>query len=644
MNSNSNSNSNSKLNLAAILAEARKKKESISANENNPVANNVANQVANPATATVSGVHISKESVPTTATTSLKEDTIPNKAASLAAKLAELRAQKEAAISAGANKAAINTLAAPVQVFVKEEIKEETKEEIAENTGITGMHGEYIAYNERQRAFINLAASGKDCILIGAAGTGKTTCSQGAIKALLTSGLVAPLSCHSHGHLVDGSPGILIISFTRRAVNNIRKVQPEDMKKNCITAHKLLEYEPVYFEIEDETGKIKKTMRFLPSRDQNNPLPESIHTIIVEEASMLSNELYAQILAALKHKVQWIFIGDIEQLPPVFGAAVLGYKLTELPCVQLTEVYRQALDSPIIKLAHRILSGKPIPAKEYESWKVKDKLTIHPWKKKLHPELATLTAAAFFKAAIDNKVYDPSEDMILIPYNKACGTIEINKHIANHLARKRNATTYEVIAGFVKHYLSEGDKVLFDREDAEIVSIEKNSLYAGARPQACSPFLDYWGYNSEYAAANSAANNYDDLDIDSFLAAASAESSDRTTQASHKITLRLMDTLQEVTIDKAADLNNLLLSYALTVHKSQGSEWRKVFFVLHQSHATMLQRELLYTGVTRAREELYVICEPESFTNGILSQRIKGNSLAEKANYFKGKMEKDFND
>jgi ATP-dependent exoDNAse (exonuclease V) alpha subunit len=52
----------------------------------------------------------------------------------------------------------------------------------------------------------------------------------------------------------------------------------------------------------------------------------------------------------------------------------------------------------------------------------------------------------------------------------------------------------------------------------------------------------------------------------------------------------------------------------------------------------MLQRELLYTGVTRAREELYVICEPESFTKGITSQRIKGNTLAEKAEYFKGKV------
>jgi ATP-dependent exoDNAse (exonuclease V) alpha subunit len=51
----------------------------------------------------------------------------------------------------------------------------------------------------------------------------------------------------------------------------------------------------------------------------------------------------------------------------------------------------------------------------------------------------------------------------------------------------------------------------------------------------------------------------------------------------------------------------------------------------------MTQRELLYTAITRAKEELYIICEPETFTKGVLRQRIKGNTLVEKAEYFKGK-------
>jgi len=359
---------------------------------------------------------------------------------------------------------------------------------------VTGMHGESITYNPQQQEFIDLISAGTSCVLVGAAGTGKTTCSQGGIQGLISSNSIPVLQNEGHKHLISGSPGILIISYTRRAVNNIRKVQSTDLQSNCMTSHKLLEYAPDYFEIDDpETGLTKKTMRFIPTRNASNPLPSTIACIIVEEASMLSVELHAEILAALDHNVQWVFIGDIQQLPPVFGSAILGFKMLELPVVELTQVYRQALESPIIRLAHRILSGKPIPVTEYDDWKEEGKLTLHPWKKKLSPDHAALTLAAFFKAAIDSGQYDTDNDMILIPYNKACGTIEINNHIANHLARKREALTYEVMAGFNKHYFSIGDKILYDREDASIIDISPNPVYTGGRVQPPSRTLDYWG-------------------------------------------------------------------------------------------------------------------------------------------------------
>lgn len=504
-----------------------------------------------------------------------------------------------------------------------------------------GMHGEVITYNEQQRRAVQLGREGKSFVLIGSAGTGKTTCSNGVTQGLIDSGKVAVLNSDGHKYLVSGTPGILIVSYTRRAVNNIKKVQSTELQQNCLTVHKLLEYQPEEFEINDpETGKVKKSMRFVPSRNEINVLPDTIHTIIVEEASMLSLELYEELAKALPHGVQWIFIGDIQQLPPVFGSAILGFKMLELPVVQLTEVYRQALESPIIRLAQRVLSGKPIPAEEYPEWRVPDKLTIHPWKKKLSPELACKTLAAFFRQAETNGVYDPYEDIILIPYNKGCGTIELNKEIANHLARKRNEVTYEVMAGFNKHYFSVGDRILYDREDAEIVSIEPNSVYTGARVQKPSRNLDYWGYNpkADEERGSEDGDLFDDeIDIDAVLDAVSSDNDERVTQASHKVTVQLLDSGDTIELTKAAAINSILLSYALTVHKSQGSEWRKVFFCLHQSHATMLQRELLYTGITRAREELYVICEPETFTSGINSQKIKGDSLEDKIEFFKGK-------
>ncbi len=504
-------------------------------------------------------------------------------------------------------------------------------------TVATGMHGELITYNAKQQEFIDLVASGRSCVLLGAAGTGKTTCSKGANAALIAAGTVPVLQSDGHKHLISGTPGVVITSFTRRAVNNIRKVQSEDFKNNCVTVHKLLEYAPEFYEITDEaTGMSKRTMRFEPKRCSSNPLPSTVRVIEVEEGSMLSVELFRELEDACPHKVQWIFIGDIQQLPPVFGSAILGFKMLELPVVELTEVYRQALESPIIRLAHRILSGDPIPVEEFADWHVEGKLTIHPWKKKIKEDMACRTLAAFFTAAIDKGTYDPDEDMILLPFNKGCGTIEVNNYIANHIARKRHAITHEVMAGFTKHYFSEGDRILYDREDADIVSIEPNPAYSGARVQPASAHLDYWGHNPNLANESNFSSSDAEMDID-FLLEQSASSDERVTQASHRIVIRLLDTGTETTVTKAADVNGMLHGYALTVHKSQGSEWRKVFFCLHQSHASMLQRELTYTGVTRAREELYIICEPDSLIKGIKNQKIKGNTLEEKAEFFKGK-------
>lgn len=513
----------------------------------------------------------------------------------------------------------------------------------------TGRNGEVIELNTEQLQAVQTLSSGKSGIVIGAAGTGKTTCTREIISELIQSNMAGLLEAPDHKHLPDsGTPGIVCVSYTRRAVANIRKAMPDDMKANCITIHALLEYQPVYYSVLDpNSGEEKNTMRFEPTRSELNPLPSSIKVIIIDESSMVSVELYEQIRSACSSDTQFIFLGDIQQLPPVFGSAILGYKMLELPTTELTTVYRQALESPIIRLAHRILSGDPIPKDEFPALNEKGKLTIHPWKKKLSSEDALTILSRFLIAAIDSGSYDPYEDMILIPFNKSCGTIEINRHVANHLARKRNAVTHEIVAGFNKHYLSEGDKVLYDKEDAIITAITLNGSYTGAGFQAGSNTLDYWGFDGggKVKKASHELDHSEDEALDFLLSQSVAlgedSKEDRIRQASHIITLRMADTDMEVVLDTAAEINSLLLAYALSVHKSQGSEWKKVFLLLHQSHATMIQRELLYTAVTRAKEELYVICEDNTFIKGITNQRITGNTLAEKAIYFQGKLNKE---
>ena len=245
---------------------------------------------------------------------------------------------------------------------------------------ILDKYGNLITLNSKQQEFVQTAASGKSCVLIGAAGTGKTTCQRAVTQALIQSGRAGILDAEGHKHLISGTAGIVICAYTRRAVANIRRNMPQDLQNNCITIHKLLEYQPVYYDVTDEaTGESKTTMKFEATRHGGNPLSSSIKVIIFEESSMIGTDLHQEVIDACPHSVQFIYLGDIQQLPPVFGPAILGFKLLELPVVELTEVYRQALESPIISLAHRILSGNPIPAKEFYSWKREGQMQYRDW-------------------------------------------------------------------------------------------------------------------------------------------------------------------------------------------------------------------------------------------------------------------------
>lgn len=502
----------------------------------------------------------------------------------------------------------------------------------------TDRFGKAITYNTNQRAAIELIASGKSCVVVGAAGTGKTTIQKGSTQALIQNGSLGRLSYTEHKHLKSESYGIAICAYTRRATNNIRKNLSEDLQQSCLTIHKLLEYQPTEVYIEDpETGTEKKSMRFLPARNADNPLPSTLQTIVIEEASMVSYELFQEIVAACPHNPQFVFLGDIQQLPPVFGSAILGYKMLELPVVELTEVYRQALDSPIISLAHRILSGKPIVEKDMAGLNVPNKLTLHPWKKKISSDAATQTLAKFFIKALDQGVYNYETDGILIPFNKSCGTDELNKHIASQIAKREFKAVYEIIHGWKRSYYSIGDKCLYEREDAIIKAIYPNPRYTGIQPREESTELDYWGNGSQVPGAD--ADNIDDF-LQHVVVTDDSDGESKKREASHVIELELLDSERTVKVSSAGDIDSLILGYAITVHKSQGSEWRKVFLCFHHTHATMLQRELLYTAVTRAKEELFCICEPDTFEKGIIRQRIKGSTWQEKAEYFKGKLDR----
>jgi hypothetical protein len=540
-----------------------------------------------------------------------------------------------------------------------------------------------ITLNEKQQLFYDKVLTGESCVLIGAAGTGKTTSVRQVTRGMVDSGNYPNMTVSTKS-VMEGSPGIVVLSFTRKAVANIRHAVIEELKKNTMTYHKILEFEPLFYEIEDpgRPGYTKNTMRFEPQRGWRNPLPVGIKAVFTEEASMVAVELHAMLMEAMPHKPQMIYLGDIQQLPPVFGLAILGFKMVELPLIELTEVYRQALNSPIISLAWKILGGNPqdfmpntekykddkgatrlrVPAYEKLSYENEgSSVRLQPWQKPLIWEHAVLVAANQLKAWIPSGYYNPRKDIILIPFNKSFGTLEMNALIGDYLAEKRNALVYHVVAGYSNHYLAVGDRVLYDKEDAFITAIKPNPAYMGRRPTPASQALGRDGQikrqltSSEQFYADQVSEALDITDMAAIermldLAAENADSEDRVNQASHIIHVKYAwnvdgEDIEEVNdhepdevLSTTAEVNALLGGYAITVHKAQGCEWEKVFFMMHSSNAVMNQRELLYTAVTRARKHLHIICEPNTFAKGIASQAIKGNTIAEKAMFFKGKV------
>lgn len=513
-------------------------------------------------------------------------------------------------------------------------LKEEAKSKEGETT-----------WSPEQLKAIHYAENGRSFCLIGKAGTGKTTVAKECVRTVQRKGIVGPLT-ESTKYLQSGLPGIAIVSFTNRAVKNIAKGMPEDIARHTITVHKLLEFRPNFYDVPnpEKPGETKKVMRFEPSRNRFNPLPSSLKLIIVEESSMISTELMALLMEALPHECQFIFLGDLQQLPPVYGSAILGFKLLELPIVELTRIYRQAAGSPIIDLAWRVSRGDPISAKDFETINAASggKLTIRPWKKKLDDFDALHIMNILFKQMVDNGMYDPEEDMIMIPFNKKLGTTEFNLNLANHLGKKRKAIVNQVIAGFNKYYYAVGDKILCDREEAIIEEIMINDNYRGQAPIQPSVLLNRWGLyekdgKEEEHKADMTMDEVDELMLRAL--AKDEENEEAKQQGSHVLVCRIIGSDEIREVRTTGEYSATTFAYALTVHKCQGSEWRKCFIILHRSHAAMISRELVYTAITRAREELVMIVEPDVFEKTIKNQRIKGNTIAEKAEYFKGKKE-----
>ena len=504
--------------------------------------------------------------------------------------------------------------------------------------------GTHIEWNTEQQDAINLgrAIPMQSFCLTGAAGTGKSTVTAEILKPLIQSSKLT----QSTKYLSAGSPGVAIVCFTRRAANNIRRMVAPELKGNVLTVHKLLEFTRDFEQVFDPaSGTIKTKVVFYPKRNGVNPLPLSLRQIVVDESSTLGTNLYGMLAEAAPH-AKFIFIGDINQLPPVGDDSIFGYKLEELPTVELKHVYRQALESKPLALAHRVLSGNPIYTAELKKdWSDHPDLLIRTFDSSLKGDekKALLVAASVLEKRFRDGQYDPENDIVLCPFNKRFGTLELNKWILDFAYPDR--AVHEIIAGFETHYLAVGDSVLFQKDDFVITKINRNASYKGREPSGIP--CDRWGrakagmtFDNSDANESNPFGGGEEFEFD-IEALASGEDTERVNQASHVIHLASVDNpgLADVIISSAGDVNSISFGHATTIHKAQGSGWDRVFIFIHNSHSVALSRELLYTGLTRVKKRLEIFCEPDTFVKGIKNARIPGTTAKEKAKFFKGKAE-----
>ncbi|MCF3105977.1 AAA family ATPase [Streptomyces roseoverticillatus] len=307
--------------------------------------------------------------------------------------------------------------------------------------------------------------------------------------------------------------------------------------------------------------------------DHDSPLATA-DLIVIDEASMLDVQLAAQLTAAIPSGCHLLFVGDTDQLPSVGPGRVLRDLLAvpEIPRTRLTEVFRQDDgSSAIVDNAHRILRGLP-PQPAPGAFGCRPLHAPGDIADHVVELVATHIPRHFATTAEDIQVLCPAR-------RHAAGTLDLNIRLQQRLnppAPEKPEHRHE------GHIFRLGDRVLQIRN----------------RPDR--------GSNGVF---NGATGTITAIDPDN-----------------HHLTVTLHD--GEEVLCPYTDLDDLLHAYALTVHRSQGSEYPYVVIPLTASASQLLQRNLLYTAVTRARRGVMLIGQPDAVHRALANTHTKRRHTA----------------
>ncbi|MDF2571191.1 MAG: recD2 [Sporomusa sp.] len=296
------------------------------------------------------------------------------------------------------------------------------------------------------------------------------------------------------------------------------------------------------------------------ARDEYNPLDADV--VIVDETSMMDMLLMSCFLQAVPDGCRVVLVGDVDQLPAVGPGSVLKdiIRSEAIPVVRLTEVFRQAGESMIVLNAHRINRGR---APECGS-------TDFQFREMADSEAAAKAVVELCKTELAQEGFDIwREVQVLSPmHRQPCGVENLNKLLQAALNPPDDSKDF--IQG-VNQVLREGDKVM------QIRNNYVKKVFNG--------------------------------DIGYIVAIADG-----------KVLVRYPE--DDVVYDKG-EHDELTLAYAMSVHKSQGSEYPVVVMPLTPGHHIMLQRNLLYTAVTRAKERVILLGTRASLNTAVMSDRTR---------------------
>ena len=383
-----------------------------------------------------------------------------------------------------------------------------------------------IKYGDLQRKAIVTAVERGLLILTGGPGTGKTTTLNGILQLFEDDGLKVALAAP-----------------TGRAAKRMSEVTGRPAK----TIHRLLEVE------------WDKHDRPQFSRNARNPL--DAQAVILDELSMVDITLFSSFLEALPIGCRLVMVGDSDQLPPVGAGNVLHDMIASgiIPVVELTEVFRQAMESLIVENAHKIVKGEP------PKLGVRDKDFF--FMRTDSPFIAAKTVSDLCATRLPRAYgYSPLDDIQVICPSRMgeCGTNNINRVMQASL-NPPDASKPETTVGAT--VFRTGDKVMQTRNNYDI--------------EWTGPDGDGTGiFNGDIGILRK-------VDLRSRMA-------------------EIMFDERKAVIPFEA-LQELELAYAVTVHKSQGNEFPAVIMPIIGVPPRLAYRNLLYTGVTRAKKILVLV-------------------------------------